>query len=91
MMNKSQLTDAIVEKTGFTKADAERALNAVIDSITSELVLGKIVQLVGFGSLSVSPRKARTGRNPKTGEQITIGAKNIIKFKASNKLEEAVN
>lgn len=81
-MNKAQLIDAIAGKSGLTKADSKKALDATIEAVTEALKGGDRVALVGFGSFSVSERSARTGRNPQTGKEITIPAKKAVKFKA---------
>jgi DNA-binding protein HU-beta len=80
-MNKGELTSAIAASAGLTKADAEKALNAITSAISSSLKKGERVGLVGFGSFSVSQRAKRTGRNPQTGKEITIPAKKVVKFK----------
>ena len=80
-MNKAQLIDAIAGKSGLTKADSKKALDATIEAVTEALKGGDRVALVGFGSFSVSERSARTGRNPQTGKEITIPAKKAVKFK----------
>lgn len=90
-MNKQELVSAIAEGSGLTKADSERALNACMDAIKDALKKGDSVQLVGFGTFSVSDRAARTGRNPQTGKEITIPAKKVAKFKVGKALDEAVN
>ena len=90
-MNKTQLIDAIVEKTGFAKKDADVALTAALDAITDALAAGDKVQLVGFGTFAVKAREARTGVNPKTGEAIQIAACNVPAFSAGQKLKDAVN
>lgn len=90
-MNKGDLVQKIAEHAGLTKAQSEEALNAVIASITEALKNDDSVTLVGFGTFSVSKRDARTGRNPQTGETITIEAKNQVKFKVGKKLADAVN
>ena len=79
-MNKGELIDAVAKKVGLTKKDATDAVNAVLDTIQGNVKKG--VLLVGFGSFGVSKRKARTGRNPQTGEAIKIKARNVVKFKA---------
>ncbi len=89
-MNKAELIDAIAAKAGLTKADSKKALDALIDSTSEELKGGGRVALVGFGTFSVSERKARTGRNPQTGKEITIPAKKVVKFKAGSELSSAV-
>ena len=90
-MNKSELVEAVAEETGGSKADAQRAVDAVIDSITKALKGGDSVQLTGFGTFDVSQRKAREGRNPSTGETIQIPAKKVPTFKAGTALKDAVN
>ncbi len=90
-MNKSELVDAIASKSGLSKADAERALDGVTASIEGGLKKGDKVSLVGFGSFSISKRAARTGRNPQTGKEIKIAAKNVVKFKAGADLSGKVN
>jgi len=90
IMNKSELIDAVSEQTGLTKAATTRALNALMEQITDELSRGEQVILPGFGTFSVGHRAARTGRNPRTGEEITIDAAKVAKFKAGKALKDAV-
>ncbi len=90
-MNKQELVSAMAEKAGLTKADAEKALNSFIDATKETLSKGDSIQLVGFGTFSISERAARTGRNPQTGKEIQIAAKKVAKFKAGKALDEAVN
>ncbi len=91
-MNKAELVASIAEKTGFTKKDAEKALNALMESVKAELIEGGKVQLVGFGTFEVRDRKARKGRNPRDPEQtIDIPASKAPVFKAGKSLKEAVN
>lgn len=90
-MNKTELITAVAEKAGLTKKDSEKALNAVLESITAELANGGKIQLVGFGSFEVNDRPARTGRNPKTGEEIQIAASKVPQFKAGKALKDTVN
>lgn len=90
-MNKGDLINKIAENAGITKGQAEDALGAVLDGITSALKSDDSVTLVGFGTFSVSKRDARTGRNPQTGESIQIAAKNVAKFKPGKKLSDAIN
>jgi DNA-binding protein HU-beta len=90
-MNKSDLVDAIAESAGLSKADAGRALDALVDTVTSALKSGQSVSLVGFGTFSVRDRAARTGRNPRTGETIQIAASKNPAFKAGKALKDAVN
>ncbi|MEL7121477.1 MAG: HU family DNA-binding protein [Bacteroidota bacterium] len=90
-MNKGDLINKVAEKTGLSKNQAGEALNAVLDSMGEALKAGDKVTLIGFGTLSVSRREARTGRNPQTGETIEIAAKNIVKFKPGKELADSVN
>jgi DNA-binding protein HU-beta len=90
-MNKTDLIEVIANTVDISKAAAGRALDAVIGAITNSLSKGKPVALVGFGTFSVSKRKQRTGRNPQTGEAITIPAAKIPRFKAGKHLKDKVN
>ena len=91
-MNKTELIAAITEKTGFTKKDAEKALNSVVDVITESLVNGEKVQIVGFGSFEVKARPERVARTPQAPDQeITTPASKAPVFKAGKSLKEAVN
>ena len=90
-MNKTELVAAVAEQTGFSKKDAEKAVNAVIESITEALANGESVQLVGFGTFEVKDRAARKGVNPRTKEEITIEASKLPSFKAGKALKEAVS
>ena len=90
-MNKTELIAAITENAGFTKKDAEKALNAVVDVITEALQKGEKVQIVGFGSFEVKARAERLGRNPQTGESVAIPASKSPVFKAAKNLKDAVN
>ena len=87
----NELIDAIAASADLPKAAAGRALDAVVDSITDALKKGDQVSLVGFGTFSVKPRAARTGRNPQTGATIQISASNVPGFKAGKALKDAVN
>ena len=89
-MNKAQLIDAIASDAKITKADAKRALEAVISSTSKALSKGERVALVGFGSFAVSKRAARKGRNPQNGKEIKIPAKKVVKFKAGAELAKKV-
>lgn len=89
-MNKTELVASIVEKSGLSKKDAEKALAAVIDSIAAELKKGEKVQLVGFGTFSIRKSKAREGVNPQTGAKIKIAASKNPVFKAGKALKDAV-
>lgn len=90
-MNKTELVDAVAESAELSKADASRAVDAVIGSITDALKSGDKVSLVGFGVFSVRERAARQGRNPKTGQTIHIPAGKTPGFKAGKALKDAVN
>lgn len=89
-MNKAELINVVAEKAGLSKKDTEKAITALIDTITAELVAGEKVSLVGFGNFDVKTREARTGRNPKTKEEIQIPATRIPQFKAGKALKDAV-
>ena len=89
-MNKTELISAMSEKSELTKVDTEKALKAFIDTVTEELKNDGKVQLVGFGTFEVTERAERNGRNPKTGEAITIPASKSPKFKASKALKDIV-
>ena len=89
-MNKTELIAATAERAGISKKDAERVLNAAIDSITASLVAGEKVQLSGFGIFETKDREARIGRNPHTKESIEIPATRVPAFKASKSLKDAV-
>ena len=90
-MNRTELISAMSEKSELTKGDTEKALKAFIETITEELKNGGKVQLVGFGTFEVTERAERQGRNPKTGEAITIPASKSPKFKAGKALKDIVN
>jgi DNA-binding protein HU-beta len=89
-MNKGELIDMVAKEAGISKALAGRALDSIIAAVTKSLSKGERVALAGFGTFSVSTRKARTGRNPRTGAEIEIPAARVAKFKAGKKLAEAV-
>ena len=90
-MNKNDLIAAVADNTDLSRGDATKAVDAVFDLITDTLKKGDEVRLVGFGTFSVSQRKATQGRNPRTGETIQIPASNQPKFKAGKGLKDAVN
>ena len=90
-MNKGDLIDAVAGSANLSKADAGRAVDAVVDAVTGALQQGTTVSLVGFGTFSVKRRAARQGRNPRTGETIMISASNVPGFKAGKALKDAVN
>ncbi|MBI5892716.1 MAG: HU family DNA-binding protein [Deltaproteobacteria bacterium] len=89
-MTKGELVSAMASKADITKVAAEKALCAFTESVTSTLKKGKKVSLVGFGTFSTSKRKARIGRNPRTGKEIKIPAARVPKFKAGKSLKDAV-
>ena len=89
-MNKAELVAAVAEKTGLSKKDSEKAVNAAFDAISETLVEGGKIQLVGFGSFETKARNARVGRNPRTKEEIEIPASRIPTFKAGKALKDAV-
>ena len=89
-MNKTDLIAKIAEGADLTKKDAEKALNAFVDSVESALKAGDKVQLVGFGSFEVRARAARKGRNPQTKQEITIPASKVPIFKAGKAFKDAV-
>lgn len=90
-MNKTELIAAIANKTELTKKDTEKVLKAFTDVVAEELKKGEKVQLVGFGTFEVSERAAREGRNPQTGETMTIAASKAPKFKAGKALKDIIN
>ncbi|MDD6033352.1 MAG: HU family DNA-binding protein [Oscillospiraceae bacterium] len=90
-MTKTELINAVAEKSALTKKDAEKAVSAVIESITEALASGDKVALVGFGTFEVRDRAAREGKNPATGEAITIAASKVPAFKAGKALKDAVS
>lgn len=90
-MKKAELVEAVAEKAGLTKADANRAIEAVFEEIKGVLVSGNKITLPGFGTFSVGERAAREGRNPQTGATVKIAASKSAKFKASSTLKEALN
>ena len=90
-MNKTELVAAMAEKTELSKKDAEKALKAFTDVVAEELKKGEKVQLVGFGTFEVAEREAREGRNPRTGETMTIAASQSPKFKAGKALKDSLN
>ncbi len=90
-MNKGELIESVAASADLSRADATRAVDAVIDAVTRSLSNGDSVSLVGFGTFTVKKRAARTGRNPRTGEAIQIAASNVPGFKAGKALKDAVN
>lgn len=90
-MNKAELIEHVAKETESTKADAQRAVEAVFGGITKTVKKGGDARFVGFGTFTVAKRAATTGRNPRTGEAIKIKASKNVKFKAGKELKEAVN
>jgi DNA-binding protein HU-beta len=90
-MNKSQLIEAIAQHANLTRADAGRALDGFIKTIETTLIAGDPIALVGFGTFAVKERAERTGRNPQTGQEITISATKVPSFKPGKSLKDAVN
>ena len=90
-MNKTELIDAVANSADLSKADATRAVDAVVDNITETLRKGDSVTLIGFGTFEVRERAARAGRNPQTGETIQIKASKAPAFKAGKAFKDAVN
>jgi DNA-binding protein HU-beta len=89
-MNKQELIAQVADTSGLTRGDAVKAVEAVFDAVAGALKKGDEVRLVGFGTFTVSKRKASTGRNPRTGEPMTIKASTQPKFKAGKGLKDAV-
>ncbi len=90
-MNKNELISKVAETSGLTKADAARAVDGILDSISTTLQSKQEVRLAGFGTFTVTHRKATTGRNPRTGAPIQIAASNMPKFRPGKGLRDAVN
>ena len=90
-MNKAELINAVSEKTGLTKKDCEKAINATFATIEESLEAGERVQLVGFGVFDIKERAPRIGRNPKTKEEIAIPARRVPTFKAGKSLKDSVD
>ena len=89
-MNKTELIAAVAEKTDLSKKDADAAVSAVLGAITDALQAGDKIQLVGFGTFEVRNRAAKQGRNPRTGETMTVPASKVPAFKAGKALKDAV-
>jgi DNA-binding protein HU-beta len=90
-LNKTALIAAIAADTSLSKADASRMLDSALENLTRALARGEVVQLIGFGNFAVASRAERTGRNPSTGEPMTIKASKAPKFTAGKALKDAVN
>ncbi len=90
-MNKTDFINAVAEKAGLSKADAKKAIDAFVETVSNEMKEGGKIALLGFGSFSVSEKAARKGINPKTKETIEIPARKVVKFKPGSELNEKVN
>ena len=90
-MNKHELIDAVAAGTGESKASAGETIDAIIETVTAAVTRGETVQLIGFGSFSTGARAERSGRNPSTGETITIPAAKTVKFSSGKAFKDAVN
>lgn len=90
VVNKNDLVATVAERTGLTKRDSEKAVNAVVDGIQDALAKGDRVSLVGFGTFEIRERGARVGRNPQTGQSISIPASKVPAFKAGKQLRDSV-
>lgn len=90
-MNKTELVALVAEKAGLTKADSAKAVDAVLEAVSETLAAKEEVRIAGFGTFSVAHRKATTGRNPRTGEELQIPASNLPKFKPGKTLKDSVN
>lgn len=89
-MNRTELVDALAEKTGLKKMDAQAALDALVDIVAMELSKGQEVRITGFGIFDVAQRKAREARNPRTGEAVKVPASRRPRFKAGKQLKDAL-
>lgn len=89
-LTKTELVNSVARSVGLTKTQAQKAVDSVVGTLRSSLVRGNNVALVGFGSFVVAQRKARKGRNPRTGKTMTIPARKVIRFRAGRQLREAV-
>lgn len=89
-MNKTELISAVAEKSGLSKADAKKAVDAFVDAVTEELKAGGKVALLGFGTFSAVEKAARTGVNPRTKETIEIAARKVAKFKPGTELSDGI-
>ncbi|MBM3611100.1 MAG: HU family DNA-binding protein [Alphaproteobacteria bacterium] len=90
-MNKTDLIEFVAKNAKITKADSEKAVNAVFKGITHTLSKGGEARFVGFGTFAVSKRKARTGRNPRTGAEIKIAASSVARFRPGKELKDSIN
>ncbi|HAG52164.1 MAG TPA: DNA-binding protein HU [Alphaproteobacteria bacterium] len=90
-MNKTELVAVVAQKAGLTKADSAKAVDAILEAVSETLASNEEVRIAGFGTFSVAHRKATTGRNPRTGEELQIAASNLPKFKPGKTLKDSVN
>ncbi|MBA4252092.1 MAG: DNA-binding protein HU [Chlorobiaceae bacterium] len=90
-MNKSELIAEIATKSGITKLEAGKVIDAITSTITSTLIKGESVTVIGFGTFKINKRDARVGRNPRTGEELKLAAKNVPAFSAGKALKDALN
>jgi len=90
-MTKADIIDAVCEENGFSKRESARVTEMMLDIIKETLENGENVKLTGFGSFNIQHKRARRGRNPQTGEEITISARRVLSFKPSNLLREQLN
>lgn len=90
-MNKTDLVEFVSKETKLTKSDSEKAVNAIFKGITHTLSKGGEARFVGFGTFGISKRKARTGRNPRTGAAIKIAASHVVRFRPGKELKDSVN
>lgn len=90
-MNKGEFVSAVAEASGLSKGDAEKAVEAMVSVVTGALKKGDEVRIIGFGNFEVTRREASTGRNPQTGAEVQIAARNVPKFTAGKSLKDAVN
>ena len=90
-MNKQELVEKVAEKSGISKSQSAKTINAVLETVTEELVNGGCVNLIGFGNFKVTDRKSRLGRNPTTGEVIEIPAAKVPRFTPGKALKDSVN
>ena len=90
-MNKQEFIEAVADRTDTSRAEVGRMLRAILDQMSDSLTKGEEVQFIGDFTMSVGDRAARTGRNPRTGEKIQIPAAKVVKFRAGQKLKDAIN
>ena len=90
-MTKADIIEAVYEQIGFSKKEAAEVVELVFDTMKDTLAVGEKIKISGFGNFVVRPKRARTGRNPQTGAQITISARKVLTFKPSQVLKDALN